>query len=368
MRDGLKGAPPRVESPPDGKAPGSPPPVTGAALRRQGRLAYYLSRQRLPIAGAGTRLVGDEHGLSGQAKPQWRIVGSRFVRQPRAMVCLVFFLVLWIASILLGIFWKYNFTTVLPQFAHIQYAVGANGQLTQSLLGGPSLTHPFGLDLIGHDNLAEVMRGTQTEIQTAFVVAGLAVCIGTTIGSLAGFYGRWVDQLLMRFTDVILAVPLLAVLITLSNAFSRQSGGWLPIALIIGFLAWTYVARLVRADFLSLRERDFIEAARAVGARHRRIIVRHMLPNAIGPIIVNATITVANAIIIELVLSFLGLGIQPPDVSLGRLIADGETYSSTLWWLFAFPAIFIVAMVLSVNFIGDGLREAFDPRKVRVRR
>jgi ABC-type dipeptide/oligopeptide/nickel transport system permease subunit len=171
----------------------------------------------------------------------------------------------------------------------------------------------------------------------------------------------------MRFVDLILVIPVLAILIVLANKVSKESSDWFYLALIIGLVSWTYVARLVRADFLSLRERDFVEASRALGATNRRIIVRHMLPNAFGPIIVNATITVALSIVLESTLSFLGLGIQPPNVSLGLLVDQGQDSATTEWWLFVFPVIFLVVLILSIFFVGDGLREALDPRKSRVR-
>jgi ABC-type dipeptide/oligopeptide/nickel transport system permease subunit len=323
---------------------------------------------RLPKAGGEPPSQGDEHGMTGEAKGQLRIVAGRFAHDRRAMGSLIVFLGLAVASILVTEFWKYKFSQITGDFSKVLYRISANGSLVPGkIVGGPSGKHPFGVDPIGHDMLAQVMQGTKSEILTAFVVAVIAMLIGTAIGAVAGFYGKWVDSLLMRFTDIVLAVPLLVVLIVLANRFSKSSSGWLPIALVIAVLAWTYLARLVRADFLSLRERDFVEAARAIGAPNRRIIIRHMLPNAIGPIIVNGTLTVANAIILESTLSFLGLGIQPPDVSLGQLVASGQDYATNEWWLFAFPAAFIVAMVLCVNFIGDGLRAAFDPHSRRVR-
>lgn len=298
--------------------------------------------------------MGDEHGMSGDVRRQWQLVLGRFVRQPRAMISLALFAVLGIGSVIVGYAWRYGYLTLTNQIA----------TLTS---GAPSLQHPFGVDPIGHDVFAQVMQGTKEDIQTAILVAAISSVIGTTIGALAGYFRGWVDPVLMRFTDFILAVPLLAILAVLANLASKQSGSWFWVAIIIGVLAWTYVARLVRADFLSLRERDFVEAARAIGASNRRIIVRHLLPNALGPIIVNATLTVANAILLESTLSFLGLGIQPPNVSLGTLVASGEGDATTFWWLFVFPAVFIIVLILCINFIGDGLREAFDPRRSRVR-
>lgn len=322
-------------------------------------------RERLPRVGTDTQVLGDEHDETGAAKSQLRIVAGRFVRQPRAMGAAVVFVIVAVGCLILSETWKYKYNQITSDFARIQYKIGPDGKLVVAgSAGSPTGKHPFGVDQIGHDVLSQVVRGTLSDIKTALLVAVLVLVIGTALGSIAGYYRRWIDSLLMRATDIVLSVPLLVILIVLSN---RWHSTWLVIALIIGLLAWTYLARLVRADFLSLREREFVEAARAIGATDRRIIVRHMLPNAIGPIIVNGTLTVAQAIVIEATLSFLGLGIQPPDVSLGYLIAAGQNYAQTQWWLFAFPAIFIVVLILSINFIGDGLREAFDPRKVRVR-
>jgi peptide/nickel transport system permease protein len=170
----------------------------------------------------------------------------------------------------------------------------------------------------------------------------------------------------MRFTDLILIVPGLVILLVLANTVSKATGNWLWIALILAALFWTYLARLVRGVFLSLREREFIEAEHAIGASGARIILRHLIPNAAGPVIVNATLTIANAILVEAALSFLGLGISPPQVSLGQLIAAGEGDATVLPYLFYFPAAFLIVIILAVNFIGDGLRDALDPQQ-RVR-
>ena len=195
----------------------------------------------------------------------------------------------------------------------------------------------------------------------------MATILGALVGAIAGFYGGRVDSTLMRFVDLILVIPVLVILILLANIVAKQADNWFWLAIIIGAVSWTYIARLVRADFLTLREREFVEASRALGASNSRLILRHMLPNALGPIIVNATITVALAISLESTLSFLGLGIQPPAISLGLLIDQGQDSATTEWWLFVFPVLFLVVLILSVFFIGDGLREAFDPKKNRVR-
>ncbi len=305
----------------------------------------------LASVGAGLELSGaDTHGISGEAKSQSRIVLGRFFHQPLAILGLSIFLLLGLASILVGHFWQFSYTSI-----------------TNVLNGPPSATNPFGTNSIGNDMFAQVMAGVEKDIQIALTVAAMATLIGVTVGAIAGFYRGWVDSLLMRFVDLVLVLPVLAVLIVLANKLSKESDNWLGLAIIIGLLSWTYVARLVRADFLSLRERDFVEASRALGATNRRIIVKHMLPNAVGPIIVNATLTVALSIIFESTLSFLGLGVQPPNVSLGLLVDQGQDSATTEWWLFVFPVVFLIVLILSIFLIGDGLREAFDPKKSRVR-
>ena len=302
-------------------------------------------------AAAGVELGGaDAYGLSGEARSQWRIVLSRFLHQRLAMIGLCTFVLLGLGSVLVGHFWQFSYTDI-----------------TNNLNDPPSWTNPFGTNSIGNDMFAQVMAGVQKDIEIALTVAAMAALIGVTIGAIAGFYRGWVDSVLMRFVDLVLVLPVLAVLILLSSKLAKQSSNWLGLAIIIGALSWTYVARLVRADFLSLRERDFVEASRALGATNRRIIVKHMLPNAIGPIIVNATLTVALSIIFESTLSFLGLGVQPPAVSLGLLVNQGQDSATTEWWLFVFPVAFLIILILSIFLVGDGLREAFDPKKSRVR-
>jgi peptide/nickel transport system permease protein len=196
-------------------------------------------------------------------------------------------------------------------------------------------------------------------------VAILSTVIGTAIGALAGYFGGWIDNLLMRFTDLILTLPLLAVLLVASAKFGN--GNQYRVALILALLFWTGIARVVRGIFLSLREKEYVEAAKAAGAGDFRIIFRHILPNSLGPIIVNMTLTVAGAILIESALSFLGFGIKPPTPALGLLISDGATEMQTAWWLVVFPGVMIMAIVLCINFIGDGLRDALDPTQRRVR-
>jgi peptide/nickel transport system permease protein len=302
---------------------------------------------------AADRAVGapSEGGPDGVAgRSQLYLAFRRFLHHRMALLGLAIFVLLVAVAFIAPHFWKWGYADITPAFA-----------------SGPDAAHPFGTDTIGHDLFAQVLVATQTSLKTAFIVTVLATILGTVIGAVAGYYGKLADAALMRFTDLVLTVPLLALLLVLANILSKQSGNYFYIAIIISAVFWTYLARLVRGTFLSLREHDYVLAARAIGARDARIIFRHMIPNAMGPIVVNTTLTVANAILIESALSFLGLGIQPPEVSLGLLINNGQGAATTEWWLFAFPSGVLVLIILAVNFVGDGLRDALDPRQTRVR-
>jgi ABC-type dipeptide/oligopeptide/nickel transport system permease subunit len=225
-------------------------------------------------------------------------------------------------------------------------------------------THPFGQDDVGRDYFALTMRGIQRSLLIALLVGLTATVIGVVIGSIAGFFRGKIDAILMRATDVILTIPLL---LTAAVVGRTSDGGAVSLALLLGLIVWTSLARLVRGEFLSLREKEFVEAARALGANSTRIIFRHIVPNSLGTIIVNATLTIASAILLETALSFLGFGVQNPDTSLGKLISEYQTAFQTRPWLFWWPGLFIVLIALTINFIGDGLRDAFDPKQTRVR-
>jgi peptide/nickel transport system permease protein len=294
--------------------------------------------------------VGDQYGMEAKSRGQWASAMRRFVRQPRAMIGVAVFFGIMITSLV--------YTLVLP---HEYFTLSAN--ISQP----PSLGHPFGTGPIGIDMFAQVMKGTLNDVEIALMVAVISVAVGVLIGALAGFYGGKVDALLMRFVDIVLIIPVLVVLILLSHHFAGTSNNALTLALIIGAFSWTYIARLVRADFLSLREREFVEASRALGANDRRLILRHLMPNALGPVIVNATITVAGAIGLEATLSYLGLGVQSPNVSLGGLIYSGQDAATTFWWLFVYPCAMLIVLILAVFFIGDGLQIALNPRTRRAR-
>ena len=285
------------------------------------------------------------------ARSQWSYARSRFLRHRLAVVSLI-------VLILIGLLGAFA-----PQIAPYGYD---QIELQDSSLS-PTLEgwHLFGTDQLGRDYLRRVLYGIRTSLWVAVFVALVSTAIGTAIGAVAGYYGGRVDNLLMRFTDLVLTLPGLAVLLTASVFFG--SGEPLQIGLILALLFWTGLARIVRGLFLSLRETEFVEAARAAGASDLRVIVRHMLPNCVGPIIVSTTLIVAAAILVEAALSFLGFGIQPPDAALGKLISDGQSEGFELWWLVTFPGLVITVIALCVNFVGDGLRDALDPTQRRMR-
>jgi peptide/nickel transport system permease protein len=292
-----------------------------------------------------------ESGVEVKARSQWAYVRMRFLRHRLAVASLIVLVLI----ALVGVF--------APQLAPYGYdEINLDNAVQSPTLEG---WHLFGTDQLGRDYLSRVMYGVRTSLWVAIFVALLSTAIGTTVGALAGYYSGQVDNVLMRLTDLMLTLPGLAVLLTASVFFG--SGDPLKIGLILAFLFWTAVARIVRGLFLSLREREFVEAAKAAGASDLRIIVRHMLPNCLGPIIVNTTLVVAAAILVEAALSFLGFGIQPPNAALGKLVAEGQGEGFELWWLVTFPGLVIVLIALCVNFVGDGLRDAFDPTQRRIR-
>jgi peptide/nickel transport system permease protein len=223
----------------------------------------------------------------------------------------------------------------------------------------PSWAFPLGTDDLGRDVLTRILYGARISLLVGFVAVGIATAIGIVLGALAGYYGRWIDSLIMRFVDIMLCFPTFFLILAVV-AFLEPSI-W-NIMIIIGLTGWMGVARLVRAEFLSLRERDFVLAARTAGARDGRIIFRHILPNALSPILVSATLGVAGAILTESALSFLGIGVQPPTPSWGNMLIVGKQTLGTAWWLSAFPGLAILVTVLGYNLLGEGIRDALDPR------
>jgi len=225
--------------------------------------------------------------------------------------------------------------------------------------------HLLGSDENGRDLLARLIYGAQISLTVAVAAVFMELAIGTVVGAISGYYGGWIDYTLMRITDVFLSIPLLPLLLVLTAIVAASSNkaalSFGVIVVIIGGTSWPAVARLVRASFLSLREKEFCEAARALGNRDGRIIFRHLLPNAVAPLIVQGTLEIANVIILESTLSFLGFGIQPPTASWGNMLANAESNMAIAPWVAIFPGLCILVTVLAINYLGDGLRDALDP-------
>jgi peptide/nickel transport system permease protein len=244
---------------------------------------------------------------------------------------------------------------------------------TSIALQPPSAEHPFGTDVIGRDILARTIYGGQISLLIGLTAVLLETTLGILVGALSGYFGGFVDALLMRFTEAILIIPQIFLLLVMAKFFAGDlpdvnflgrefSSSVIVIIVIIGLTSWPYLARIVRAEFLGLKENEFILAARATGSSTFDIIFRHILPNSIAPIVVSATLGVANAITLEAYISFLGLGVRPPTATWGNMLEGAYNYIETAWWLWLFPGLLILLIVLSINFVGDGLRDALDPR------
>lgn len=283
--------------------------------------------------------------LVQQRRSQGRIIFDRFIRNRTAVAGAIFIILLFLYCFLGPILWRVD-----PN--HGNFSASAT-------LAPPSWAHPFGTDDVGRDQFARAMVGGQTSLIVGMLSMLLGITIGTLIGALAGFYGGWIDNILMRVTDVVLAVPLYLLLFVLSVAFS--DGSPRTVILIIAVFSWTYAARLIRGEFLALKEREFVMAARTIGAKNLRLMFRHILPNAAGPIIVNATLLVGTNIITESILSYFGFGIQPPTASWGTMISTGDNFIDADPWMVLVPGLLIFITVLSFNLMGDGLRDALDP-------
>ncbi len=229
----------------------------------------------------------------------------------------------------------------------------------KNILTGPSLSHPFGTDDLGRDVLSRMIWGSRVSLKVGFAAVGIATLIGILLGSLAGYYGGVFDILIMRGIDIMLTIP--TIFLILAVVVILEPSIW-NIMVVIGLTSWMEPARLIRAEFLSLKEREFVVAARAIGASDARIILRHILPNGLSPILVSATMGIGGAILIESGLSFLGLGVQPPTPSWGSLLASGKDNIEIAWWLSAFPGLAILLTVLGYNLLGEGIRDALDPR------
>jgi peptide/nickel transport system permease protein len=228
-----------------------------------------------------------------------------------------------------------------------------------SVFSPPSNAHPFGTDELGRDVLSRMIWGSRVSLSVGFIAVGIAIAIGIIVGAVAGFYGGAVDAVLMRFVDIMLSIPTFFLMLAIIAVVEPSIR---VIMIVIGLTGWMDVARLVRAEFLTLKERDFVLAARATGAGDSRLIFRHIIPNALSPVFVAATFGIGGAILTESGLSFLGLGVQPPDASWGNILTSGKDNITVAWWLSLFPGLAILITVLCYNLVGEGLRDALDPR------
>ena len=286
------------------------------------------------------------------ARGQWARARRRFLRHRLAMVGL------------LGLVVVFGGGIFAPQLAPYRYeAIDLTKVLTAPTTAGG---HYFGTDEIGRDYLSRILFGIRTSEQVGLFVAGVGTAFGLLVGAVAGFYRGWVDNILMRAIDLILTIPGPVVLLTVAALLAGRGDNLWTISFLLAGFASTQIARIIRGQVLSLREKEYVEAARAVGAGDIRIIVRHIFPNMLGPIVVAGTLAVADAIVAESYLSFLGFGVKPPTPSLGNLLSDGRQFPQD-WWLTVLPGLVLVLIVICVNFLGDALRDALDPQQRRVR-
>jgi ABC-type dipeptide/oligopeptide/nickel transport system permease subunit len=292
-----------------------------------------------------------EREFTIKSRSQTQQALRRFLHNRLAVGALVVYIVMLVLAFVGPVFYSYDFTY----------------QDSNSLSAGPGTNgHLLGTDSVGRDLLLLMMRGIQRSTFISIVFVVVAGTLGVLIGAVAGYFGRYIDNVLMRVVDIILTVPILILIVVIASAFPGARSP-LGIALFIALLGWMDLARIVRSQFLSLREREYVEAAHALGASDRRIIFKHLIPNSLGQIIVWATLGAATAVITEAALSYLGYGVQGADTSLGRLVAEGAAAADSRPWLFYFPGLAILVIVMSINLIGDGIRDAFDPSATRVR-
>jgi peptide/nickel transport system permease protein len=308
-----------------------------------------VEHERQVAAGAGQAPVAEppvsEEHPRVEGRTQRQIVWRRFKRHRLALVGGVVLLLLYAAAIL---------TPWIAPYGYDEIDVSALNQ-------PPSLEHPMGTDRLGRDELTRVLYGGRVSLMVGLCVGVFSTLIGATVGIVSGYYGRFVDSALMGFTDYMLVLPFLPLLLVLGSLFSFTP---VTITLALVLLLWMDLARLVRGQVLSLRDQEFVLAARAIGVSDLRIMARHILPNVVGVLVVKATLAVALAILLESAISYLGFGIQPPTPSWGNMLTDARATMTTQWWLTVFPGLMIVITALCVNFLGDGLRDALDPKAV----
>jgi ABC-type dipeptide/oligopeptide/nickel transport system permease subunit len=293
-----------------------------------------------PAAGVSGRKAAETHGI-------WRTAWRRFCRHKAGLVALVVL----VLEVLLALF--------APVLIPRDLAIDPS---PLNILQRPSGEHWLGTDEVGRDIFARLVYASRISLSIGFMAVAMAIVVGTTLGALAGYFGGWVDTVIMRVTDAILSIPALFFLIVLSVTLGPSVR---TMIIVIGLLSWMELARIIRANVLSLKRREFVEAAQTIGARNPRIIARHILPNTLAPIVVAATLGVGNALLTEASVSYLGLGVQPPEPSWGNMLYNAQSYFFNAPWITLYPGVMILITVLCINFIGDGLRDALDPRLKR---
>ncbi|WP_407925070.1 ABC transporter permease [Amycolatopsis pittospori] len=283
-----------------------------------------------------------------EPRSQGKLVLRKFLRHKLAMVCTAILLVLVLTVIIMPIFWPYSYEdSSFPSFAK------------------PSGEFPLGTTQVGKEMVSQILRGTQYSLLIALIVSIVATTIGTVFGAMAGYLRGFTDSAISRVTDLFLIVPQIAAAAILAKVFG--GGAWYIVAMVLAAFGWMSIARIARAEAMSLSQREFVDASRASGAGTFHIVFKHLVPNMVGLITVNATLAVAQAVLIEAALSFIGLGVQLPDTSLGRVILENYSQLQNRPALFFGPFIVLVLISLTINFIGDGLRDAFDPRQRRMK-
>jgi len=321
-----------------------------AATFTSGRVDYWVALLTLIGAATVAWSVGFREPLGGprpRAKgvSQWAIAWREFSRNRVAVLGLYLMLILYLATLLAPYLTPYEPNTI--------------GDMASTRHLSPSLTHLMGTDRFGRDVFTRVLYGARISLSIGFIAVSISVTLGTVLGAVSGYFGGMVDTVLMRFVDMLISFPRLVLLITVIALFEPSI---FTVIVVLGLTLWPSTARIVRGEVLSLREREFVEAARALGLSGARIVCRHIIPNVLGPVIVAATLGLGNIILIEAGLSFLGLSVQPPTPSWGNIIDGGREYLVQAWWVSTFPGLAIVATVVAFNLIGDGLRDALDPR------
>jgi ABC-type dipeptide/oligopeptide/nickel transport system permease subunit len=314
--------------------------------------------------------VASSTGVEIAALSPMQLFLRRFRRDKVALVSLTVIVLLILAAI---------FAPLIIKILGVPGPNVQNSSLLNQEFGtptGPSSSHIFGVDPLGRDLFARVLYGARVSLLVAFVATGIALVIGVTAGMVAGFFRGWVDMVISRLIDVLLAFPILLLGLGLAASCSLGKGclgglvkpGLTVVIFVIAFVNWTYIARIIRGQVLSLREKEFVDAARSLGASNSRIIFREILPNLVAPIIVYATLVVPQNILFEAALSFLGVGVQPPTASWGAMLSDATTATATgqAWWYMAFPGAALLITVLAFNLVGDGLQDALHPKADRI--